>query len=347
MSSRVVTAALTSSAKWIWPSIACVSIGALAYSEITNTKKCQSSLQQFETEMGRLRKLVQAQEQSIKRQQRLMSSSNPQHRGTGSYASIAKTVSPSIVNLVIEGQSTVNMGFFQIQQPTTMLGTGVIIRSDGIVVTNNHCVTNPADLSMAHTQSHSAESISVYLSNSRKLRARVLLRDELNDLALLQIENENDELFPSIEIGDASTVEVGDRVLAVGNNLGLRNTVTDGIISAIGRAQASRMQFRGGANGQVQNENAIRIGNNPYLPFLQTNAAINQGSSGGALIDIESETLIGINTAIISPIGVNIGVGFAIPSSYVASLLRSLDAPYWNQDKIVRPWYVRMSESVS
>ena len=80
------------------------------------------------------------------------------------------------------------------------------------------------------------------------------------------------------------------------------------------------------------------VGKNPYLPFLQTNAAINQGSSGGALIDVESATLIGINSAIISPTGGNIGVGFAIPSSYVQSLLRSLD---WPHDQVIRPWYVR------
>eukprot|EP00484_Ammonia_sp_Unknown_P014983 CAMPEP_0197081458 /NCGR_PEP_ID=MMETSP1384-20130603/214646_1 /TAXON_ID=29189 /ORGANISM="Ammonia sp." /LENGTH=502 /DNA_ID=CAMNT_0042520353 /DNA_START=82 /DNA_END=1588 /DNA_ORIENTATION=- len=260
-----------------------------------------------------------------------------------SYSNLIKAVSPSIVNLVIESEIVQNFGFFQIQQPTKQLGTGVIVRSDGIIVTNNHVITTP-ELKPGKDQ-----IITVYLSNSRKVHAHILLKDELNDLALLKIHSEDQsETFPFIEINDTSSIAVGDRVLAIGNNLGLHNTVTDGIISAIGRAQASQIQSDSdelynnpALPPQLQRDmTGIKISKNPYLPFIQTNAAINQGSSGGALIDVETGKLIGINTAIASPIGVNIGIGFAVPSGYVLSLLRSLDMAKSTkaETRVIRPW---------
>eukprot|EP01083_Nonionella_stella_P063217 164289_1 len=329
-------AACQNTPRWIWPSIACFSIGAFAWSNIRNYNEYELSLQEFKSEIHNLRQIISSQKQSIHKARSIISSvpsvSTTPSEGSNSYSHIIKSVTPSIVNLVIESESTVRYGMFQVQQPTKQLGTGVIIREDGIIVTNNHVITT-SDLK-------EDQRITAYLSNRRKVNAHIVLKDELNDLALLKIDCYDDERFPYIEINDdVSSIEVGDRVLAIGNNFGLHNTVTDGIISAIGRAEASQIPDDNDVYGRENDLSKVKISKNPYLPFLQTNAAINPGSSGGALIDVDKHRLIGINTSIASPIGVNIGIGFAIPSSYVLSLLRSVEAPFvYDAPQIIRPW---------
>lgn len=164
------------------------------------------------------------------------------------------------------------------------LGSGVIIdAAKGYVVTNNHVVDN-------------ASVIKVQLSDGRKFDAKVVGKDPRSDIALIQIQNPKN--LTAIKLADSDALRVGDYTVAIGNPFGLGETVTSGIVSALGRS---------GLN--VEN----------YENFIQTDAAINRGNSGGALVNLNGE-LIGINTAILAPDGGNIGIGFAIPSNMVKNL---------------------------
>jgi len=167
------------------------------------------------------------------------------------------------------------------------LGSGVIVRPDGHIVTNYHVIDG-------------AEEIKVDLSNRRSYSAKVIGSDQPSDLAVLKISASD---LPVLQLGNSDQVRVGDVVLAVGNPLGVGETVTAGIISAKGRAT-------GLSNGSFQD-------------FLQTDAPINQGNSGGALVNTRGE-LIGINSQIITSNGGNIGIGFAIPSNMAKSVLDQL-----------------------
>ncbi|ETO28296.1 putative serine protease, partial [Reticulomyxa filosa] len=248
--------------------------------------------------------------------------------------------------------------------PSISLGSGVVIDGvEGLIVTNAHVVSHPpndqfisafGNYKRAHN--NSAKKISITLFDGRIFETECVLSDELNDLALLRIKKskeKSNDILPSIEIGDPMTMKVGNSVLAIGSNPFGSNTVTDGIVSFIGRAQASNVEpvnpFVGmDDSNDVDEEGRVDIGksllgssqnlplsNNPYLPVFQTNASINQGNSGGALIDTKSKKLIGINTSIASPIGVNIGLAFAIPSSFILPLLHSYHS---HEDHVVRPW---------
>jgi serine protease Do len=170
------------------------------------------------------------------------------------------------------------------QQKFMALGSGVIIDSaKGYVVTNNHVVDN-------------ANSIKVQLSDGRKFDAKVVGKDPRSDIALIQIQDPKN--LTAIKIADSDALRVGDYTVAIGNPFGLGETVTSGIVSALGRS---------GLNAEN------------YENFIQTDAAINRGNSGGALVNLNGE-LIGINTAILAPDGGNIGIGFAIPSNMVKNL---------------------------
>lgn len=170
------------------------------------------------------------------------------------------------------------------KQDFRALGSGVIIdAAKGYVVTNNHVVDN-------------ADKISVKLSDGRSYDAKVIGKDPRTDIALLQLKDAKN--LTAIKIADSDQLRVGDYTVAIGNPYGLGETVTSGIVSALGRS---------GLN--VEN----------YENFIQTDAAINRGNSGGALINLNGE-LIGINTAILAPDGGNIGIGFAIPSNMVKNL---------------------------
>lgn len=176
------------------------------------------------------------------------------------------------------------------------LGSGVIVTPDGYIITNNHVVEG-------------ADELNVSLSDKRTFKAKVIGTDPKTDVAVIKIDAAN---LPTLSWGDASRLEVGEMVLAVGNPFGLSQTVTMGIISAIGRAN---------------------VGIVDYEDFIQTDAAINPGNSGGALVNLKGE-LIGINTAIFSRSGGYMGIGFAIPSTMAKSVMQSLIA----HGKVVRGW---------
>jgi Do/DeqQ family serine protease len=170
--------------------------------------------------------------------------------------------------------------------PQSGLGSGVIISSDGFILTNNHVVEG-------------ATEIEVALNDSRKAPAKVIGTDPETDLAILKIALDR---LPVITLGNSDGLQVGDQVLAIGNPFGVGQTVTSGIVSALGRNQ---------------------LGINTFENFIQTDAAINPGNSGGALVDVDGN-LMGINTAIYSRSGGSMGIGFAIPVSTAKLVLEGI-----------------------
>ncbi len=184
------------------------------------------------------------------------------------------------------------------QRIENSLGSGVIVDSDGVIVTNRHVISG-------------AQDITVVLADRREFAAVLLGEDDRTDLAVLQIEPEGDPL-EALPLRDSDEVEVGDLVLAIGNPFGVGQTVTSGIVSALARS---------------------RVGIGQLDFFIQTDAAINPGNSGGALVDGSGE-LIGINTAIYSKSGGSLGIGFAIPSNLVRAVVSELRG----DDDGIRPW---------
>lgn len=180
----------------------------------------------------------------------------------------------------------------QIQTPErTGFGSGVIISKDGYIVTNNHVIDG-------------ADEISVTLNDNRQFKGRIIGTDEGTDLALVKIEGDD---FPTIPVGDSDALKVGEWVLAVGNPFNLTSTVTAGIVSAKARSLGM---------GQLTGKESIES-------YIQTDAAINQGNSGGALVNARGE-LVGINAALFSPTGSNTGYGFAIPTSIMKKVVADL-----------------------
>ncbi|WP_435750497.1 Do family serine endopeptidase [Thauera sp. AutoDN2] len=177
------------------------------------------------------------------------------------------------------------------------LGSGVIVSPEGYVLTNNHVI-------------ETADAIEVALNDGRKFSARLIGRDPETDLAILRIET--DEPLPVITFSGTDSLTVGDVVLAIGNPFGVGQTVTMGIVSALGRSQ---------------------LGINTFENYIQTDAAINPGNSGGALVDSRGD-LVGINTAIYSRSGGSLGIGFAIPVSIVRDVLQQIVA----SGEVVRGW---------
>ncbi len=178
------------------------------------------------------------------------------------------------------------------QMPAPMqrgLGSGVIATADGYILTNNHVIDG-------------ASAIKVELSDRRVLDAKLIGADPPSDLAVIKVDGAN---LPVVAIGDSSAMRVGDLVLAVGNPLGVGQTVTMGILSAKGRSTSAG------------------VGSASYEDFLQTDAPINQGNSGGALVNTAGE-LIGINSQILSESGGNIGIGFAVPSNMAKNVMDQL-----------------------
>lgn len=171
-------------------------------------------------------------------------------------------------------------------QPQAGLGSGVIFTQDGYILTNNHVIEG-------------ADEIEVVLNDSRKARGKVIGTDPDTDLAVLKISLDR---LPVMTLGNSDALQVGDQVLAIGNPFGVGQTVTSGIVSALGRNQ---------------------LGINTFENFIQTDAAINPGNSGGALVDVNGQ-LMGINTAIYSRSGGNMGIGFAIPVSTAKLVLESI-----------------------
>ena len=181
------------------------------------------------------------------------------------------------------------------RQPAQIgLGSGVIVSANGYILTNNHVVDD-------------ADSLKVTLSDGRLLTARVIGKDQKTDIAVIKIDARD---LPAITFADSNNVQVGDRVLAIGNPFGVGETVTSGIVSGTGRSGATGLD---------------------YEDFIQTDAAINPGNSGGALVDMEGR-LIGLNTAILSRSGGFQGIGFAIPANFARHVIDSLV----NNGKVVR-----------
>lgn len=216
----------------------------------------------------------------------------------GSLSPAAKVASPAVVSIATTQakapkQNFQNDPWFRFfygeredETPQQGLGSGVIVSPEGYILTNNHVIEG-------------AQEIEVTLSDSRRAIAKVIGTDPDTDLAILRIKLDR---LPVITLGNSDTAQVGDRVLAIGNPFGVGQTVTSGIVSALGRNQ---------------------LGINTFENFIQTDAAINPGNSGGALVDVNGH-LIGINTAIYSRSGGNMGIGFAIPVSTARQVLEGI-----------------------
>ena len=216
---------------------------------------------------------------------------------TTSYSHAAKRAAPSVVSIVASktarGRGAADDPWFRHffgdgrgPQTQTGLGSGVIVSADGYLLTNNHVVEGASD-------------IDVQLADGRQARARLVGTDPETDLALLQIQLDG---LPAIALGDMRALQVGDVVLAIGNPFNVGQTVTSGIVSALGRN---------------------RLGLSTFENFIQTDAAINPGNSGGALVDADGR-LVGINTAIYSRSGGSMGIGFAIPVDTARSVVQAL-----------------------
>jgi serine protease Do len=194
---------------------------------------------------------------------------------------------------------------FPREQTRTSLGSGVITTADGYILTNNHLVEE-------------AEEINIKLSDSEEYQAKIIGRDPKTDLALLKIEPKQSLQYATF--GNSDQLRVGDWVIAIGNPFGFEQTVTAGIVSGKGRV----------------------IGGGPYDNFIQTDASINPGNSGGPLFNMEGK-MVGVNTAIYSRSGGNIGIGFAIPVNMVQGIMQQLK----EHGKVVRGWLGVMIQQVT
>jgi len=242
-----------------------------------------------------------------------------------SFALVVKKAAPAVVNIytrtVVEQRSSPLFAdpFFRRffgqnflggepeRRVQTSLGSGVIVGGEGTIVTNQHVVKG-------------ADQITVVLADRREFEAKLVGTDERADIAVLHIDTHGERL-PALEFGDSDAAEVGDFVLAIGNPFGVGQTVTSGIISALARTG---------------------LGINDFNFFIQTDAAINPGNSGGALVTMDGK-LIGVNTAIYSGSGGSIGIGFAIPSNMVRTVVRGI----LSGGKLVRPWFGAEGQTVS
>ncbi len=217
--------------------------------------------------------------------------------GLQSFSAAARTASPAVVSINTSKAANNNphaadpwFRFFFGEQGSSQqqagLGSGVIVSPAGYILTNNHVIEE-------------ADEIEVFLNDGRKSVAKVIGTDPDTDLAILKIDLGD---LPVIVLGDSDAMAIGDLVLAIGNPFGVGQTVTSGIVSALGRTE---------------------LGINTFENFIQTDAAINPGNSGGALVDIQGR-LMGINTAIYSRSGGSMGIGFAIPTSTAKSVLEAI-----------------------
>lgn len=242
-----------------------------------------------------------------------------------SFAPLVKRTAPAVVNIFTKRTEKIASPLFQdpmfqlfydrmqggVDAPrervVRSLGSGVIVRKDGYIITNSHVIEG-------------SDQIRVVLSDRREFDAEISVQDKKTDLALLKIKDASVDL-PYLELGDSDRLEVGDIVLAIGNPFGIGQTVTSGIVSALARTT---------------------VGISDFQFFIQTDAAINPGNSGGALVSADGK-LVGVNTAIFSKTGASNGIGFATPANMVKTVLGSIG----RKGKIVRPWFGAGVESVT
>ena len=230
-----------------------------------------------------------------------------------SYAPVVQRVAPAVVNVyaakLVQSRNPlfedpIFRRFFGVpggggSQLQRSLGSGVIVDTSGLIVTNNHVIEG-------------ADEVKVSLADKREFEATVVLKDQRTDLAVLRIKDGH-ERFPTLEFANSDALQVGDVVLAIGNPFGVGQTVTHGIVSALARTQ---------------------VGITDYQFFIQTDAAINPGNSGGALVDMAGR-LVGVNTAIFSRSGGSQGIGFAIPANMVQVVVTSAKG---GGTAVKRPW---------
>ncbi len=230
-----------------------------------------------------------------------------------SFAPIVKQAAPAVVNIYTKrrvqvqspmtlfsqdpafrrffGQQIPKMGVTQ-ERVVQSLGSGVIVHQNGIAVTSSHVVEG-------------SDEIIAVLNDKREYPAQIIFLDKATDLAVLKLETAMDKL-PFLQIASSDSLEVGDMVLAIGNPFGVGQTVTSGIVSALGRPVQ-----------EITNQSMNKHG------FIQTDAAINPGNSGGALVNMQGQ-LVGINAAIFSQTGGSQGIGFAVPAQVLVELLRQM-----------------------
>lgn len=234
----------------------------------------------------------------------------PASAAAGSLAGAARRAAPAVVSIAASKAPAKNPHaddpwfrfFFGLRgappniEPQRGLGSGVIVSPEGYLITNHHVVEG-------------ADEIEVLLADGRQAQARLVGTDPETDVAVLKIDLPK---LPAVVFGNSDDLQVGDLVLAIGNPFGVGQTVTGGIVSALGRN---------------------RLGLNTFENFIQTDAAINPGNSGGALVD-SAGNLVGINTAIFSRSGGNLGIGFAIPAATARSVMESLI----KDGRVVRGW---------
>lgn len=241
-----------------------------------------------------------------------------------SFAPVVKSAAPSVVNVygarVERRQQNPFMddpffrrffgGDFGVPRERVQrsLGSGVIVDPSGIIVTNHHVIEGMTEVKIA-------------LADKREFEVEILLRDPRTDLAVLRIKGKAPAL-PAMPLGDSDALQVGDLVLAIGNPFGVGQTVTQGIISALARTQ---------------------VGIGDYQFFIQTDAAINPGNSGGALVDMQGR-LVGINSAIYSRSGGSIGIGFAVPTAMVKTVVESAKS---GGTSVKRPYFGAKLQTVS
>lgn len=245
-----------------------------------------------------------------------------------SYSPVVKRVSPAVVNIYTERVVTRNispfmgdpffdrffggrMGGLSRKQIENSLGSGVIVEADGLVITNAHVIKD-------------AQEITVALSDGREFNATVSLMDEPSDLAVLRMETDGEKM-PFVTLRPSETLEVGDIVIAIGNPFGVGQTVTSGIVSALARS-------------------SLNI--NDFNFFIQTDAAINPGNSGGPLVAMDGK-VVGINTAIFSRDGGSLGIGFAVPSEMVNTIIAAEKNGQMGDQGVIRPWMGITAQAVT
>jgi len=234
-----------------------------------------------------------------------------------SFAPVVKRAAPAVVNIsskrLVRQQADPFWQMFGMGAPRDRiegsLGSGVIVRADGVIITNNHVVEG-------------GQEITVALADRREFPARILLADPRTDLAVLKIDVGGERL-PVLAIDDSGETQVGDLVLAIGDPFGVGQTVTNGIVSAINRSADP--------SGDAASS------------YIQTDASINPGNSGGALVDMDGD-LIGVNSFILSRSGTSSGVGFAVPAAMVK---RVVEAAVGGGHAVVRPWLGARTQSVT